>query len=321
MRYTVLNGLIAAIVAAAIAGCGGAAPGGGTTASGGTGGTGISAGTITAYGSVVVNGIHFDETGASVVINDTPGAGDHQGLKIGMTVKIKASYNDDGETATASNIEAEHVVEGIVEAVDVPNRSFRVLGQTVYVDDPSFDIAGRIVPNTEVKVEVYGMRDGTGAIHATLIEIDPPDFEEEVRGTVSELDTTAMTFKIGDLTVSYDGATAFEHGSASDLSNGAIVEVHVDGVIGLNAYATEIELEDIEDSEFEAGEGETQELEGYIANYNGSAGTFTIGNTVVQVTSTTVLRPSNAVLRNGIPVTARGSTSSGVVIASQIELH
>ena len=322
MRYTVLNGVIAATLAAAIASCGGGAESGGTTASGGTGGTGISAGTITAYGSVVVNGIRFDERGASVVINDAPGSGDHRGLKIGMTVKIKATFNDDGATASATDIEAEQQVEGPVEPGSiVPNTSFRVLGQTVYVDklvDPNFDFAGTIVPNAEV--EVYGLRDSAGAIHATLIEVDPTDFEEEIRGTVSELNTVAMTFKIGDLTVSYDGATtAFEHGSASDLSNGAIVEVHVEGVIGLNAYATEIEFEDIEDSEFAAGEGETQELEGYIANYNGN--TFTIGNTVVQVTSTTVLRPSNAVLSNGIPVTARGTTSSGVVIASEIELH
>jgi hypothetical protein len=271
----------------------------------------------------VVNGIHFDETGATVVINDTPGSGDHRGLKIGMTVKIKATFNDDGATASATDIEAEQQVEGPVEPGSiVPNTSFRVLGQTVYVDklvDPNFDFAGTIVPNAEV--EVYGLRDSAGAIHATLIEVDPTDFEEEIRGTVSELNTVAMTFKIGDLTVSYDGATMFEHGSASNLSNGATVEVHVDMSNQSLAYATEIELEDSEDSDFGAGEGEKQEVEGYISNYDGAVGTFTIGAVVVQVTSTTVLRPSNAVLTNGIPVTARGTTSNGVVIASEIELH
>lgn len=294
--------------------CGGAAPGGSTTASGGTGGTGISAGTITAFGSVVVNDVHFDETGATVVINDAPGSGDRQGLKIGMAVKIKASFDDDGVTATASDIEAKHEVEGFIESIDAPTASFSVLGQTVYTDTLlHLIVAGSIVPNT--KVEVYGLRDSDGAIHATLIEVvDPDDSEQEVRGTVSNLNPATMTFEMGGLTVNYVGA-AFEHGDVNSLIEGATVEVKVDA--SNPGVATAIEFEDIEDSEFEAGEGEMQELEGYIANYNGSAGTFT----VVQVTSTTVLRPSNAVLSNDIPVTARGTTSNGVLIANEIELH
>ena len=333
MRYTRPHRWIAvALLVTAMASCGGAETGG-TTASGGTGGTGASngggtggtgissAGTITAFGSVVVNGIHFDETGASVVINDAPGAGDRQGLKIGMTVKIKATLNDDGATASATNIEAEHEVEGLVETVDVPNRSFLVLGQTVYVDDPIFDLSGRIVPNGDVKVEVYGLRDDTGAIHATLIVLDPDDFEPEVRGTVRGLDTVARTFAIGGLTIHYDGTTDFDHGDAGDLVEGATVEVIVDTSSHPYAYAARIEFEDNEDSEFRAGDGDRQEVEGFIVDYNAGAGTFTVDGVPIQMTPSTVLRPTDAGLRNGIPVTVRGVTSSGVVIANEIELH
>lgn len=322
MRYTVLNGLIAASLAAAIASCGGGAESGGTTASGGTGGTGISAGTITAYGSVVVNGVHFDETGAAVVINDTPGSGEHQGLKIGMTVKIKVtSFNDDNGPATASDIEAEHEVEGVVESIDVPNKSFTVLGQTIYIDKllHSINLGGSVVPTT--KVEVYGLRDGDGAIHATLIELNPDDFEPEVRGTVANLDPAARTFAIGGLVIHYDDMTDFDHGDAGNLVEGTTVEVEIDTSNPQYAYATKIEFEENEDSEFRAGDGDRQEVEGFIADYNAGAGTFTVDGVPVQMTSTTVLTPSNAVLSNGIPITARGTTSSGVVIASEIELH
>ena len=322
MRYTVLNGLIAASLAAAIASCGGGAESGGTTASGGTGGTGISAGTITAYGSVVVNGIHFDETGAAVVINDAQGSGERQGLKIGMTVKIKASYNDDGVTATATDIEAEHEVEGVVESINVPAGSFTVLGQTVFIDKllRSIDIGGSVVPTT-TKVEVYGLRDGDGAIHATLIELNPDDFEQEVRGTVANLEPVARTFAIGGLVIHYDDTTDFDHGDVGNLMDGATVEVEIDTASHPYAYATKIEFEENEDSEFRAGDGDRQEVEGFIADYNAGAGTFTVDGVPVQMTSSTVLRPTDAELRNGIPVTVRGVTSSGVVIASEIELH
>lgn len=322
MRDAVLKKIIAGVILiAALTSCGGGTGTGGPSASGGTGGTGISVGTITAFGSIVVNGVHFDETGAIVVINDAPGSGNHQGLQIGMTVKIKATFNGDGTTASATDIEAEHQVEGFVEPGSiVPNTSFRVLGHTVYVDqllDPSFDFS---TIEDDAEVEVYGLRDGNGAIHATLIEVEPSNFEEEIRGTISQLDTVAMRFNIGALVVRYDGNTDFEHGTATDLRNGATVEVHVD-TSNNSAYATKIEFEDVEDSGFNAGNGEKQEVEGYVSNYNSATDTFTIGNVVVRLTSSTVRRPSNAVVTNGIPVTVRGTTLNGELIASEIELH
>ncbi len=119
--------LLSAVLSTTLAGCGGAD----TTASGGTGGTGISTGVITGFGSVVVNGVHFDESNASVSINDRPGSGTHKGLKVGMTVKVKGSFAPDGASGTATDIEAEHEVEGKIASVDSANQSFIVLGQTI----------------------------------------------------------------------------------------------------------------------------------------------------------------------------------------------
>lgn len=305
----------------ALAGCGGAG-GSSATAGGGTGGTGVSSGTITGFGSIIVNGVHFDEAPANVTINDAPSdSGDHKGLKIGMTVKVKATYDDDGIAGTASDIEAEHEVEGTIESVDPANQSFVVLGQLVYTDIQTRyeDIPGGfndLAPG--MPVEVYGLRDSSG-IRATLIESADTDFDEEVRGLVSNLDLTAGTFTLDGLVVHFDDTTVFDDGSITDLVNGATVEVHFDTSSTTPNHATEIELEDNEDSEFEAEEGARVEMEGYVTRIVDST-TFEIGNQTVQTNTGTVYSGGVAAdIAVGRKLEVEGTVSGGVLAAGVVE--
>ena len=315
MKNITNKSILAAALASALAACGGGSDGGGSA---GAGGSTVSQGTITGFGSVVVNGVHFDEAGANVSINDRPGAGDHKGLKIGMTVKIKGST--DGASGTATDIEAEHEVEGEITAVDTATNSFVVLEQTVYTDAGTLydGIAGGFAGLTAgMKVEVYGLRDASG-IHATLIEAEDSDFDEEVRGVVSDL--TTDTFKIGDLTVHYDTTTQAEDGTlAADLKNGATVEVHFDSAVMAN-HATKIEFEDNEDDEFEAHDGDDTEVEGYVSAYDSATGTFTIGDVNVRTTSTTRFEGMGA-LANGVKVEAEGTMVNGVLVATEMSFE
>ena len=321
MRLACFNYLAAgAALVMLVAGCGGS--GGGNIAGGGTGGTGSSIGTITAFGSIVVNGVHFDESSANVTINDAPSAsGDHKGLKIGMTVKVKATYNDDDATGTASDIEAEHEVEGTIESVDAAGQSFVVLGQVVYTDAQTRyeDIPGGFDGLASgMPVEVYGLRDSTG-IHATLIESADTDFDEEVRGVVSNLDLTAGSFTLGDLVVHFDHNTEFDDGSITDLVNGATVEVHFDTDSTMPNHATEIEIEDNEDSEFEAEEGARVEVEGYVTRIVDST-TFEIGSQTVQTNAGTVYSGGAAGdIAVGRKLEVEGIVAGGVLTAGVVE--
>ena len=75
------------LLMALAAACGG----GGGVDTGGTGATvsSYSVGRISGFGSIVVNGVHFDESGASIVDDDgAPHRRDE--LQLGMTVNVDA---------------------------------------------------------------------------------------------------------------------------------------------------------------------------------------------------------------------------------------
>ena len=77
--------------------------------------TGISAvGQITGFGSVYVNGIEYDTTGASYDVDDVTASGD-SALSVGMVVEVRGSVNADGRTGSASSIDYDDDIEGIVE--------------------------------------------------------------------------------------------------------------------------------------------------------------------------------------------------------------
>src|SRR5215831_10360323 len=141
---------------------------------GGTGGTGvtsnppsnaISIGVMT-KGSVIVNGVHFDDSNATVVIDDTPRAGTID-TRDGMVVKLAGQVNDDGITGTAQKVRALVEVRGTPDQVNStanpPN--LRVLNQNVIVNDQTIfsgvtDLSGITVNVT--LIEVHGLRDSSG---------------------------------------------------------------------------------------------------------------------------------------------------------------
>ena len=77
-------------------------------------------------------------------------------------------------------------------------------------------------------VEVHGTA-SNGTLVATKVELDSRHAGErhrfELHGTISALDTTAKTFKLRNLTVSYGGTVTWKDGTAANLVDGAKVEV------------------------------------------------------------------------------------------------
>ena len=218
-----------------------------------------------AKGCVIVNGVHFDDNAASIKIDDTPKL--PVDLQSGMVVRVRGQINDDRVNGTAQVVNVSTEVRGTVQThngATVPP-TFTVVGQTVIVDDltvlanfgvsPTPASAVGSLSDGSSLVEVHGLRDATGALHASRVELlNANPLGDELRGTVDGLGATTFILKNGttSVPVNFSGVTI-------TLANGEIVEVH-GAFSGATFTATSINIED--DAQFEHQAGEEFEVEG-----------------------------------------------------------
>jgi hypothetical protein len=166
-------------------------------------------------------------------------------------------------------------------------------------------------------VEVHGLRDATGALHASRVELlNANPLGDELRGTVDGLGATTFTLKNGttSVPVNFSGVTI-------TLANGEIVEVH-GAFNGTTFTATSINIED--DAQFEHQAGEEFEIEGQVSGClaTNPCTLFNIGAQAVQVNgSTRFERGAPTDIADGIRVEAEGHqfSVSGQLIAEKIE--
>ena len=324
MNWTLLRNMIMTpCVLLAIASCGG---GGGSVASGGTGGTGISAGTVTGFGSVFVNGVEFSTTTSSVELDGASGPDEatdpHRGLKVGMVVEVEGTFDDNGTTGTAARITYKDNLEGPVSSITPINATTSqavVLGQTVIIDSQTV-FEGTTFGTLAVGnlIEVSGLPDDTGSIHATFIELKAVSFVAgmpiEVKGTIQNLGAT--TFQINALTVDYSSAT---HLPSGGLANGQFVEVKgTSSDNGVTLTATEIEIDDDTLGVSDAGK---VEMEGFVTEVT-SQSQFKVGTQAVQTTGSTVFENGTASdIAMGRKVEVEGPLAGGVLTATKVSFH
>jgi hypothetical protein len=183
-------------------------------AGGGISGTGYTAlGPITAKGSIFVNGIEFETTGANVTLNGV--ASNEKDLQVGMVVEVAGMVNSDGKTGKADVVTFNHNIAGPINSIDPDEGILSVVGQTVLVDaktiiaDPSGNMIGLAGLAIGDQVEISGMTDADGNIKATRITRKPTAVQNdiEVRGLIGWVDATNKTLYINGLAVDYGSAT------------------------------------------------------------------------------------------------------------------
>jgi hypothetical protein len=197
----------------------------------GTGGTGTFAeGPITGFGSIVVNGVHFDESTARIEDDDGAPLG-AAALRLGMVVQVQAGPIDEVggvRTAQATLVRVSRALVGPVVAVDVADARFAVLGQTVQATaDTVFDerlangVAGLQSAPT---VEVYASFDAaTGRYVATRVAPAPRP-EAKVAGPATRIDLVSHTVQIGGQSYSFAAI-----GSLAGVAEGAQLSVTLQG--------------------------------------------------------------------------------------------
>ena len=306
-----------------MAACGGG--GSSSTAGVGTGGTGTSYsdGRISGFGSIIVNGIRYDDSRATVTDDDSVSFSKDD-LKLGMVVGVQGgSLVDDSATGlsngTATAIQFVSELKGLVNAKSAS--ALTVMGQTVNVDNATvFDgfAAGLSSVAVNDSVEVYALFDAaTQTYLATRIEKKVGLTVYKISGLISALNTTSKTFVLGTAptaqTVSYAGIAAAQ---LPALADGVRVRVKVNPTpVGGAWVATQVRS-----GVASLPNAAMAEVEGLVSNFV-SLSNFKLNGVSVNAGGSVVYEDgSSANVVNGQRIEVKGTVQNGVLVASKIEI-
>jgi Domain of unknown function (DUF5666) len=305
------------LVAACLVACGG---GGTSTASNGggigSGGTGsFTTGSISGFGSIIVNGIRYDDTGI------TPSSQDDNkvsALKLGMVVDVEGgstsqvtkASGDVQTVAKASSIKVGAELLGPVTSVTSGTGTIQSLGQSINVTVDTFydqdaELNGVGNPTNCLYVRVYGFPNNGAGYTATRIECVstlPDNFR--IRGQVGA---------VGGGSVTLNGHAYPLAGNVAPPQVGQVVRAMLsnDGSNTVVGFANEVRP---------LSQQRDARIEGIVASYVASSGTFSINGVPVKVDGSTTLKPTTLALsRSNLRVEVRGQIVNGVLKATLIE--
>ncbi len=295
------------LTGAAVTGCGG----GGTSTGSlpGTGGTGLFAmGSISGFGSVIINGIKFDDTQASVRIDGqtlTPAD-----LRLGMIAGVQGQRNGVDPVlgtalGTATAVEVWSIALGPVSAVNAS--SFSVMGMHIQIDNnTSLDGLHGTTPLTAGQtVAVWGLQSGSEGMHWTAARV----------AVVS-----ARSARIARGLLKRDGVqTSLNDYSLSGTALAGVQEdqlVQLQGTAG-NSLSLNVSAVKLLNAVLDAHAEGDLKIEGVLTSLP-SVGRFTLGNIVVDASSTLLATQLNQLLL-GDRLEVYGTWRAGVLVASEIK--
>ena len=303
-----------------LAACGG----GGDTPAAGGGATpqSFTTGRISGLGSIIVNGVRFDDNGAHVEDDEDGTSHTSRELKLGMMVEVEASsINDVAATAVASVIRFGSEMVGPVSAVDATGQTLTLLGQTVEIrPETVFDptISGGLTGISLGQVlEIHALFDAaSGHYIATRIEREDGAAMYKLRGLVSALDTTGATFQIGAAVINFGGVAADQ--LPANLANRMRVRVRLNTQlngkgqwVAISVRSGVRRVEDIGDAR----------VIGLVTDFV-SPVAFRLRGVGIDASAAVYVAPATpAMLANGVKIRVKGTVLGRRIVASQIELQ
>ena len=313
-RRTALFGMVGAI--AEIAGCGGGGTGVAGLSSGGTGS--FTSGTITGFGSIIVNGIRYNNDTATVLTSDDS-VSSNPALQLGMVVNIEGSAVTPASSTTGlPTATAYRITYGSEWIGPVSNRAattFQILGHTV--DVLATTLFGGVVQQlSELRdthfVEVYGYVDQVdGHIQASRIDVStvqPSAYK--LSGAITQINQVSGTANLGQTAISWSLPAVLPSG----LSSGDFVRVVLDpSPVGAVWTATRIQLVSSPLSRLSADHDYEAEIHGSITAYQSSAN-FVVNGIPVNASAAQI----TGTLAVGVQVEVEGSIRSGQLVATKV---
>jgi hypothetical protein len=322
-RPRLLHAVAAAATALILAACGGGGDPGGPGATP----TGVTVGTITGFGSIVVDGVRYDDKNARVTLDTVAGAPDDNGarleLKLGQRVELGFKGIESASSADDVTVSAE-----IVGPVTAIAPDLVVAGQTVKVNtDPALGPVTTFEGYASAadiaigdRVEVHGMATGPSTVQATRIERKPGVAAWlRVTGNITDLASDGASFKLGGLTVNLDTNTRVVPAGAT-LANGLRVTVWsrtAPAAGSITAAFVRVKRPH--------AEGDLAlRLSGAVTDCTVPCeGSFKVAGVPVNASDATFVKGTKADLLNGKWVDLRGSidATSGVFKASRVKFR
>lgn len=284
----------------------------------------IAAGVVTGFGSVFVDGVEIEDANASVITEDKDGRVSNSVLQMGQNIRVE----HDGK-GTASRVTVDAAIIGAVGAINSSTQSMTVAAQKVSVNadanaGPLTVWAGGYSSIADVQTgdlvqvhgsPVYDSISKTYQVLATRIQKTTSIASLKINGNISSLDTTAKTFTLNNLSVSYASASLRPAGAA--LSNDLPVTVFapLSALTGSNLAASNIKLNRLQNTATAASQAQ---IGGPMSRYDSAAGSFEIQGVKVLV-GTTAIIPSGARLANAAYVQVKGTLNAdGSITANSI---
>ncbi len=289
---------------------------------GGSGGTAAVAdndesvsGIVTGFGSVLVDGVRYDDSAARVIRDEDPSQPrdvSSSEVKLGMRVELESS----GSQARTIAFGAE--VAGRITSLVAGG--FVVAGQTVKVsDDPSSptvfdDVSGLSALVVGDRVEVHGQRDAAGVVIASRIERRNGASVPFVRvvGSVGALDAAGSSFRLGALRVDYASARLWPTGAI--LADGLRVVVWSDAApVGDVLTAKVIRVKQLQPEA-----NDRIRIGGRIRALDATARTFSLDGVPVDASAAVYARGTANDLADGRRVHVRGTWNNGRLLATEV---
>lgn len=276
-------------------------------------------GTVSGFGSIYVNGVHFETDAADVRISGAQAT--EEALAVGMVVEVTGEIAADGKTGVAHTIRAEQVLLGVIEAVDEVDSSrktVRILGQTVHInEDATFENTTFADLAPGLGASVSGFVTNGGYISATYLAqktLDVTTDNVEVDGYVGAADPVTQTFQLKDLLVQMAGAT-FIDGDAEDIEPG--VRVHVSGI--LLADTQTLQAERVTFASRSPQEERYTIIEGVVRDLKEDGG-FMVQNVRVDAQNARIENGSKQDVQNAVQVIVFGPLVQGILNADRIHI-
>jgi len=299
-------------------GSGNTASNGNTDGSGvGSGGTGVTAdaagiGAADGLGSIILNGLRYTTDTATFTIEDATE------LQIGMSARVAGKVDPDFTRGIATQVVSGAELRGAVSRIDVKAGSFVVMGINVTIDAATVwaDASGLASVADGSLVQVWGLPGAPGTLRATRVQTAPTLTAPLVTGAIQNLNVMNQTFTLGQLTVSYGGAS-FTGIDASSLANGVIVRARGTVAPTGNAFtATQVQGW----YAIPTGNGIALQLAGDITDFV-SRGAFKVLGTPVDATNAQITGGPVGSLGNGVKVEVDGFVSGGVLVVKKLRIR
>ena len=302
-----LSAVLAGLLMGSLGGCGGGVGSEGT----GSFASGFSQGSITGFGSIIVNGVHYDESSASLADDDGQLLA-RSALALGMVVQVSSgavSTTADGlSVATADSVRAVRALVGPASALEPAAGRLRVLGQPVWLTadsvlSPAFSGGLAGVQAGQV-LEVYGFYDSSrGAYLATRIGPAPVAAGYRVSGPVASVDG-GQSFTLGNQR--FSGVTSGMM-AGTQLSLKVQNQPDADGRWVVSAQRSDDRPPDERDG---------AALQG-VVSAQGMGGRWVVAGVTVDTAAARI----TGTLQVGAQVEVRGSLRAGVLLASEITVR